>query len=250
MPRFRLLAGTGFVALLLSIVALIPAQFALVILGVPAETVNGVSGTIWRGSLQRLAMDGIILGPVSWQARPARLLLGQLAGDVEATLPDGFVNTGVAVSIGGRLSFSDLEGAAPVAWLAPATGSDGGQLTARFERLELNGDRIDTAIGSLKVAGVVLPIPTAGPRLAPGNYAITFDAKDLAPEALLTGAIADSGGPLEISGTVTFTPPRSYELSGTAKPRPEAPPELLNALKMLGPASPDGAHALSLAGSF
>ncbi len=250
MPPIRLLAGTGLVALLLSIVALIPAHVALAILGVPAETVSGVSGTVWRGSIHRLAIDSLVLGPVSWQARPARLLLGQLAGDVEATLPDGFVTTGVGVSLGGSLSFSNLEGAAPVAWLAPAAGRDGGQLTARFEQLELDDDRIDTAIGSLQVAGVVLPIPTAGAGLAPGNYAITFDAQDLAPEALLTGAITDRGGPLEIAGTVTFTPPRSYELSGTAKPRPEAPPELRNALQMLGPPSPDGAHTLSLAGSF
>jgi len=250
MPQFRLLAGTGLIALLLSLVALIPAHFVLAVLGVPAETVNGVSGTVWRGSLQRLAMEGIILGPVSWQVRPARLLLGQLAGDVEATLPDGFVTTRVAVSLGGGLSFSDLEGAAPVAWLAPAAGRDGGQLTARFERVELDGERVSTAIGSLQVSGVVLPIPTAGSRLPPGTYAITFDAEDLAPDALLSGALADGGGPLEISGTVTFAPPRSYELSGTAKPRPEAPPELRNALQMLGAANADGAHTLSLAGSF
>lgn len=250
MRQFHLLAGVGLIALLVSLVALIPARLALAVIGVPAETVSGVSGTLWRGSLRRIALDGIVLGPVAWQARPTRLLLGQLAAGLEATLPEGFVKTGIALSPGGRLSFSDLEGAAPVAWLAPAAGRDGGQLTARFERLELNGERIETAIGSLQVAGVVLPIPTAGARMAPGNYAITFDAQDLAPEAVLSGAVTDAGGPLEIAGTVTLTAPRSYELSGTAKPRPEAPPELRNALQMLGPASPDGAHTLSLTGSF
>lgn len=157
MPRIRLLAGAGLVALLLSLVGLIPAHVALAIFGVPADTVSGVSGTVWRGSFQRLTINNVVLGPVSWQARPSRLLLGRLAGDVEATLPDGFLNTGVAVSLGGSLSLTDLEGAAPVAWLAPATGRDGGQLTARFERVELDGDRVDTAIGSLQVAGVVLP---------------------------------------------------------------------------------------------
>lgn len=250
MPRFRLIAGAGTAALLLSLIALIPARIGIAVAGLPAETVSGVSGTVWRGSLQRLAMDGIVLGPVAWVARPTRLFLGQLAADVEATLPDGFLNSGVAVSLGGTLLLSDLEGAAPIAWLAPAAGRDGGQLTARFEKLAIDGERIDTAVGSLTIAGVVLPVPTAGPVLAPGNYVITFDAKDLAPDAQLSGTVADSGGPLEIAGTVTFTPPRSYELSGTAKPRPEAPAELRNALQMLGPAKPDGTHALSLAGSF
>jgi hypothetical protein len=250
MNRIRLLAGAGLVTLLVSLVWLIPAHVAIAVLGVPADTVSGVAGTVWRGSLQRLAIDSIMLGPVSWQVRPARLLLGQLAGHVEATLPDGFVNTGVALSLGGSLSFRDLTGAAPVAWLAPAAGRDGGQLTARFERLDLKGDRINTAIGTLQLAGVVLPIPTAGPRPAPGTYAITFDSRDLGPEALLSGEVTDGGGPLEVSGTVTFTPPRSYALSGTAKPRPEAPPELRTALQMMGPANPQGAHALTLSGSF
>lgn len=115
MPRIRLLAGAGLVALLLSLVGLIPAHVALAIFGVPADTVSGVSGTVWRGSFQRLTINNVVLGPVSWQARPSRLLLGRLAGDVEATLPDGFLNTGVAVSLGGSLSLTDLEGAAPVA---------------------------------------------------------------------------------------------------------------------------------------
>jgi general secretion pathway protein N len=250
MNQIRLLAGIGLAALLASLVGLIPANVALAMLGVPADTVSGVSGTVWHGSLQRLSLDNMTLGPVSWQARPARLLLGQLAADVEATLPDGFVNTRAAISLGGSLSFSDLEGAAPVAWLAPAAGRDGGQLSARFEQVIIDGERIKSAVGSLQIAGVVLPIPTAGARLAPGNYAITFDAEDLAPDALLSGAVTDGGGPLEIAGTLTFTPPRSYELSGTAKPRPEAPPELRTALQMLGPADAAGAHAVKLAGSF
>lgn len=250
MRHFPLLAGIGGVALVLSLVTLIPARVALSVLGVPAETVSGVSGTVWNGSLQRIAASGITLGPVAWRARPARLLLGQLAANVEATLPDGFVNAGVAVSVGGKLAFSDLEGAAPVAWLAPAAGNNGGQLTARFEEVELDGNRIATAVGSLQIAGVVLPVPASGTPMPPGNYTIAFDAQDLAPEEALSGAITDSGGPLEISGTVKFTPPRSYELAGTAKPRPEAPPDLRDALQMLGPANPDGAHTLSLAGSF
>jgi len=250
MNQIRLLAGVGLAALLASLVGSIPAHIALAVLGVPADTVSGVSGTVWHGSLQRLAIDKMTLGPVSWQARPSRLLLGRLAADVEATLPDGFVNARIAVSLGGNLLFSNLEGAAPVAWLTPAAGRDGGQLSARFEKVVLDGERITTAIGSLQIAGVVLPIPTAGARLTPGNYAIAFDAEDLPADAVLSGTVTDGGGPLEIAGTLNFTPPRSYELSGTAKPRPEAPAEVRQALQMLGPANATGAHTVKLSGSF
>lgn len=250
MRQIRLLAGVGLAALVVSLVALVPARVVFGFIGMPPGTVTGLSGTAWTGTADRLSVEGITLGPVRWSVRPVRLLAGQVAADVVATLPDGFVNGTVGVGFGGRIAISNLEGAAPLSWLAPAAGASGGQVAARFDKLALKAGRIESALGTLKVAGVVLPIPTAGQQLGPGTYSVVFDAETLGPEEPLTGLLSDAGGPLEIAGTVTFTPPRSYELRGKAKPRPEAPPELRNALQMLGPATPDGAHELSVAGSF
>jgi hypothetical protein len=250
MRQIRLLAGAGLAALLVSLVALLPARVALGVLGLPPGAAAGLTGTVWAGSAQRVSLAGLALGPVRWKIRPSRLLGGQLAADVEAKLPDGFVNGSFALGLGGALAISDLEAAAPLAWLAPAAGAAGGQVAARFDRLVLDAGRVETAIGTLKVAGVVLPIPTAGRQLGPGTYAVAFETEGLGAGEPLTGLLSDAGGPLEITGTVKFTPPRSYELTGKARPRPEAPPELRNALQMLGPATPDGAHDLSVAGSF
>jgi general secretion pathway protein N len=250
MRQNRLLAVAGLSALVFSLFAMVPARVAFTLLGVPPTSITGLSGTVWDGAVQRLSVGGFALGPLRWQVKPSRLLVGQLAADVSATLPDGFLNTTAALSIGGGLAASNLEAAAPLAWLAPAMGDPSSQVTARFDRLVINGDHIETAIGSLELAGVVLPIPTAGPQLGPGTYQVTFNADNLGPTDLLTGMLKDAGGPLEIAGTVKITPPRSYEVTGTAKPRPDAPSELRNALQMLGPAGPDGGHALSLAGSF
>lgn len=250
MRQIRLLAGAGFAALLVSLIALLPARVAFGVLGLPAEAASGLSGTFWSGTAQRLSVGGVTLGPVRWSARPLRLLQGQAAALVEATLPDGFLNGTIAVGAGGKVSISDLEAAAPMAMLAPAAGAGGGQVAARFARLAIKAGRVETAVGTLKVAGVLLPIPTAGRQLGPGTYAVEFDTESLGPDEPLTGLLSDAGGPLEITGTLKFTPPRSYEITGQAKPRPEAPPELRNALQMLGPATADGAHTLSLAGSF
>ena len=250
MRQIRLIVAAGVASLVFFVVALFPARIGLALLGVPPDIATGVSGTVWNGAAQGLSLAGFALGPVRWHAKPARLLLGQLAAGVEATLPDGFLNATIAVSRGKRVALSDLDAAAPLLWLAPALGRPGSQLTARFERLVVKAGRIETAAGNVQVAGVVLPIPTSGPALAPAAYQVTFAANDLKADEPLTGALKDSGGPLEIAGTVTITPPRSYELNGTAKPRPDAPPELKNALQMLGPATADGGHVLSIAGSF
>jgi len=250
MRQTRLLVAASLSALILSLIALLPARVAFGVLGMPATAVTGWSGTVWSGAVQRVSLGNIALGPVLWHVRPGRLLTGQLAAEVQATVPDGFVNATVALSLGGAWSASELEAAAPLAWLAPAMGSAGSQLTARFDKLVVNKGRVEVAVGNLTLAGVVLPIPTAGPQLGPGTYDLAFSADQLGPDELLTGALKDAGGPLEIAGTVTITPPRSYEVTGTAKPRPQAPPELRSALQMLGPATADGSHALSLAGSF
>lgn len=250
MGQVRLLAAAGLAALLLALVALLPARVAIGLLGLPDGSAGGIDGTVWNGSVQRLSVGGVTVGPAQWQLQPLRLLAGQLAADVEATLPDGFLNSRLALSWGGNVSLANLQAAAPVALFAPAAGGNAGQLTARFEKITLDGARIETAVGTLQVAGVVLPLPTAGAGVAPGNYTLSFAAIGLGPDEPLTGSIADGGGPLEILGTVTVTPPRSYELAGTAKARPEAPPALVDALRMLGPLTPDGKHVLSLAGSF
>lgn len=250
MRQVRLLAGAGLAALLLSLVALLPARVLFGALGLPAGAASGLSGTVWNGTAERLSLGGVTLGPVNWNARPSRLLTGQIAADVEATVPEGFVNGTIAVGLGGTIAISDLEAAAPMSWLVPTAGATGGQVAARFDKLAFRAGRVETAKGTLNVAGVQLPIPTAGRQLGTGAYSVAFDAEGLGSEEPLTGQLSDAGGPLEITGTLMFTPPRSYELTGKAKLRPEAPPELRSALQMLGPATPDGSHDLSVAGSF
>lgn len=261
--RARLLIGIGSIALLLSLVILIPARFAVSLIGPPPGMVSGVSGTVWHGEIRHVVLGGqaqsapgstqagrLALGPVQWRVKPGRLLLATLAADVRAELPEGFLSTELALSARGVLTLNDLEAAAPMTWIAPGTADPGSQLSARFEQLAIADDRITAAVGSLRMAGVVLPIATRGGPLGPGSYTLTFDAGNVPAGQPLTGELKDAGGPLELTGTVLMTPPRSYEIRGTAKARPNAPPELRDALTMLGPALPDGGHALSLAGTF
>jgi hypothetical protein len=250
MAPIRLLVGAGLVSLSLFLVVLLPARVAFAVLGLPPAAASGVSGTLWKGTVEHLAIGGVDLGPLRWDVLLSRLATAQLAADIEATLPDGFANGTVAVGIGSRIAISGLEAAAPLALLAPAAAPGGGQLAARFDTLKLRDGQVAAAVGTVKLADVVLPLAAAGRQLGAGTYEVTFDAPDVEPGQPLTGQLRDGGGPLEIAGTVTITPPRSYELEGTAKARPDAPAELRQALQMLGPATPDGGHALSLAGSF
>ena len=252
MRQARFLVIAGVLALLLSLVALVPARVALPLAGVPAAVADGLSGTLWSGSARHVTVSGIQLGPVRWQLKPLRLLGGQVAATVDAKLPDGFLTGQFALSLKGGVTARDIEAAAPLALLGPTVGQTGpgSQVTARFEQLVLDAGKVRNAVGKIQLAGVVLTLPSLKQPLAPGSYSVSFDVKDLPPDQPLMGTFTDTGGPVQISGAVKFTPPRSYEVNGKAKARPDAPEELRNALQMLGPAAPDGAHQLSLAGSF
>lgn len=250
MAQTRLLAGAGLGALLLSLLALLPARVGAPLLGLPRDAAAGFSGTLWAGTVERVVIGDTSVGPVHWDARFGRLLAGELAADIEATLPDGFLNGTVGIGFGGRIGLEDLEAAVPLALVAPAAGPAGGQVSARFDTAGFRKGRVTSAVGSLRVSGVTLPLPSAAGPPPPGTYEVTFASPEVPDDQPLTGQLRDAGGPLEITGTVAFTPPRSYVVDGTARPRPDAPPALRQALAMLGPATPDGSHPVSLAGSF
>jgi len=253
MSRNRTLALAGALVFCLALVTAAPARLLSFALGPVGASVQGLEGTVWSGQARTLAVLGLRLEQVQWQLRPARLLRGELAADVEATLPGGFLRGQLFRQLGGASGARNLEGGAPLRWLAPGsaamTGGDT-QLSVRLDALELKDGWIRTAVGSLDLGQVTLPIPTLRGKVGPGSYGVSFTARDQPPEQPVIGAIRDLGGPLEVSGELQLRPPREYVLNGTLKPRPDTPAELTSALRTVGPRTPDGGYGFSLAGSF
>ncbi len=248
----RTLLFTGLAAFSLSLLLLIPATTVLPLLTKSGAITSGLSGTIWAGSARTLNAGPLRFDQLRWQVEPWRLLRGELGAHIEARLPDGFFSGHVSHSLGGRLVIRDIEAAAPLQVLSPGMASLTGnsQLSIRMQQIAWLDGWVETAIGTVQLSQVVLPIPVLAGRTPPGNYVLSFDSESLAAGTLLSGKVADGGGPLEISGVLNLTPPRNYELSATVKARDTAPPELVNILKSAGPRAPDGGREFSLAGSF
>ncbi|MCL4791237.1 MAG: type II secretion system protein N [Gammaproteobacteria bacterium] len=248
----RTLLLTGLAAFCLSLLLLVPARILSPLLtssGVPA---SGLSGTIWSGSARTLTAGPLRLDQVSWQFEPWQLLRGELGVHVEAQLPDGFFSGHVSRSLSGRLVVRDIEAAAPLGALSPGMASMTGnsQLSVRMQQLAWFDGWVETAIGTVQLSEVVLPIPVLAGRTPPGNYVLSFDSESLAAGAPLAGKVSDGGGPLEINGLLNLSPPRNYELTATVKARENAPAELVNILQSAGPRAAGGGREFSLAGSF
>lgn len=252
MSRNRVLALTGALVFLVALVVTAPARLAAFALGSSGTSAQGLEGTLWSGRARSFSVLGLRLDQVQWRLHPLRLLRGELAAAVDAVVPGGFVRGDLFWRLSGASGARDLEGGAPLRWLSPGTGAMTGnsQLSVRLETLELKDGWIHTAVGTLNLGDVTLPLPTLRGKLGPGSYSVTFDARDQAPDQPVKGDVRDAGGPLEVSGELELRPSREYTLNATLKPRPDTPAELSTALRTVGPRNPDGGYGFSLAGSF
>ena len=248
----RKLLYTGLAAFFLSLLLLIPASLLAPLLNKSGVVTSGIAGTVWSGSARSLAAGPLRFHQLRWQFAPWRLLRGELGAHIEAQLPEGFFAGNVSRSLGGRLLIHDIEAAVPLRALSPGMASMTGnsQLGIRMQQLAWRDGWVETAIGTVQLSDVVLPIPVLAGRTPAGNYIVSFDSESLAPGTPLTGKLADGGGPLEVGGVLNLSPPRNYELSATVKARDGAPAELVTILQSAGPRTAGGGREFSLAGSF
>jgi general secretion pathway protein N len=252
-PRGTWLAIAGGTAFIVAVIAGAPAALLAQPLAGAGVATRALRGTLWRGEAQGVGALGIRVDRLRWTLRPAALVTGRLAADVEARLPDdGFAEGRVTVGAG-RLVLADFTGAAPLAALGPATAALGGSgdVRLRFERVEWRDGWLAALVGTVEAANVDTTFGAVPGGSGPGGgFAARFEAPEVAPGDPVTGAVTDTGGPLELAATLTLTPPGSYRIDGTARARPGAPPDLASGLRLLGPDDGRGGHAVSLEGSF
>lgn len=241
--------GTG--AYLAFVLAAFPAGAALRWLAPPSIVAAGVEGTVWNGRAATLSVGGLAVEQLRWRLRPAALLLGRVAASVEGRIPDGFVSGDVEASTS-RVAIRNLRGAASLPSLSAFLPLRGirGQASVVLESLELVDGWPASIVGELKVAGLEATpfMPVGGGMLPLGDYTVTFTP---AAERQLAAQFVDSGGPLEVSGSVTLDAARAYVLDALVKPRLNADQRLVEGLAIMT-AEPDaeGRRRLTLTGSL
>jgi hypothetical protein len=252
LSRSTWLVVAGGATFLVGLVAGAPASLLAPLLGSAGVKAGSLQGTLWSGEAERLTAGPLRVERLRWQLAPGQLLLVRLQAEVEATLAgEGFATGTVAVGPG-SLGLRDATIAGPLAALLPAGAALGpsAQLRLRVAELDWRNDWVATAMGTAEVVDVDAGFGMLPPGTAPGSYTVSFATPELAPGEPLTGELRDTGGPLELVGTIVLTPPLQYTINATAKARPDAPPDLVRGLTMLGPPDPDGRHAISFAGTL
>lgn len=240
--RWALPAGILFLAFL---VLTLPARHVLGWVGGGQLAVQDIDGTPWRGRVQRLAIQQTSLGPVVWQLRPLRLLIGQLeyqlfvqsgAGGGELRAGRGLV--GAPYVRAARLS---LPAADIARMLRLNLVSLGGDFLIDIDTLRVMGGWPGELQGELRWQDARLVQPQ---RIGLGNLRMQLELRD----GTIVGVLGDDGGPLELGGEFILGPDRNYRLDALIKPRAEADPQLRDSLGMLGNPDAQGRYRLQYSG--
>jgi hypothetical protein len=213
---------------------------------------SGIDGTLWSGRAAAGAVGDLALRDVRWRVRPTRLLIGRLAAEVEARLSDGFVSANVSASPT-RVALSEVRGSTSIPTLGSVLPVSGvrGDASVNLDELELAGGALTKILGELRLAKLeVAPFVSSGSRdlLSIGDYTVKFLDSD---GNGINASFVDSGGPLEVSGTLLVDAQRAYTLDGLIKTRPDASQQLVDGLSIIT-ADPDaqGRRRLTLTGSL
>jgi hypothetical protein len=235
------------VAFALILLARFPAAWAVGFL--PAGySCDAVDGTLWNGTCSALMLrHKQLLGDLTWQLHPVRLLLGHLAAHAELTQATDFVNTDLEVSASGHLDARDVHASVH---LSPALfpqlpGGLRGVVRADLAHVEVNNGRLTDLRGTVEAHDLA---QTGATTTELGNYALSFPGA--AGGAAIVGELHDLGGPLEVHGSLRVTADPGFVVDGTVAARPTAAENLARQLQMLGAPDAQGRRSFSIANTF
>jgi len=215
---------------------------------------QGLEGTLWSGRAAAAKVGELAQHDVRWSVHAWQLLLGRLAADLRAQLDEGFVAAQVKATRS-HVSLSEVRASTSLPTLRAVlpVGGVRGEANLTLSALELDVAKAwpTKVIGDLKLLQLeTVPFSVTGPRgkLVPiGNYTVRF-TEGANP---INATFNDSGGPLEVSGTLVVNAARGYKLDGLIKPRADAAQEVVDGLNVVA-SEPDaeGRRRLSLTGSL
>lgn len=239
MGHARRLVALALLAFALAFLARLPARWLPKLLPAGVVCIEP-AGTLWNGSCTNFEASGLRAGAVSWSLRPLRLFTGRVAARLQLAQPLARLQGEFAWSLfGGALEARDLRGELVLApgGLLPGVPADlGGRVTLALQELALRDRAVRNLRGTIDVQD--LQQRTGEGPMQLGSYQLGFDGGE-DENGAVRGKLRDTGGPLDVAGTLALTPAPGYLLQGTVATRPSASSLLQRQIAFLG--SPDAA---------
>jgi len=241
---------TAVVSYLLFLIATIPAKpFVELLNDDGIVLIQGVSGTLWRGTAHVIDVDNIAqLDNTKWSLSGWKIFLGEIAIDIDSQYAGRDVTAEIGSSFLGRLFVNDLvaditaENVTKLANIPIAQLS--GLISADIKHAQWKQGELPSASGIINWKDATV---TVADSASLGNVTITLNESDNHP---LTADIKNQGGDIKINGDAKLVPEADYAVNITLTPTASANKNIKQSLKLFSKKQNNGSYLINNKGSL
>ncbi len=207
--------------------------------------VNGVNGTVWKGSASEISSDEIYLRQTKWEIVPSELLKGNLTFNISTYPFNGQLKFNLNLDIMNNLSATDIEGNFPndtLEIIAPFLGVSS-EIDMNIKSLSLNNKGINQLEGQILLNNLVMK--GISNRVL-GSYKIDLFERN----GEIYGSIDDVSGEVDIAATISLTLSGKYIIDGAVSEKQNTSNQVRTILSFLGAENENGQRSFRFEGEI
>ncbi len=232
-------------ALLLMLILQFPAITAINSINKNNLKVNGVNGTIWKGSASEISSNEIYLRQTRWKIVPSELLKGNLTFDISTYPFNGQLKFNLILDLMNNLSATDIKGNFPndiLEIIAPFLGVSS-EIDMNIKSLSLNNKGINQLEGQILLNNLVMK--GISNRVL-GSYKIDLFERN----GEIYGSIDDVSGEVDIAATMSLTLSGKYIIDGAVSEKQNTSNQVRTILSFLGAENENGQRSFRFEGEI
>ena len=232
-------------ALLLMLILQFPAITAINSINKNNLKVNGVNGTVWKGSASEISSNEIYLRQTRWKIVPSELLKGNLTFDISTYPFNGQLKFNLILDLMNNLSAMDIKGNFPndiLEIIAPFLGVSS-EIDINIKSLSLNNKNINQLEGQILLNNLVMK--GISNRVL-GSYKIDLFERN----SEIYGSIDDVSGEVDIAATMSLTLSGKYIIDGAVSEKQNTSNQVRTILSFLGAENENGQRSFRFEGEI
>ena len=232
-------------ALLLMLILQFPAITVINSINKNNLKVNGVNGTVWKGSASEISSNEIYLRQTKWKIVPSELLKGNLTFDISTYPYNGQLKFNLILDLMNNLSATDIKGNFPndiLEIIAPFLGISS-EINMNIKSLSLNNKGINQLEGQILLNNLVMK--GISNRVL-GSYKIDLFERN----GEIYGSIDDISGEVDIAATMSLTLSGKYIIDGAVSAKQNTSNQVRTILSFLGAENENGQRSFRFEGEI